>query len=354
MNYIRHLNGFFVRLAEDQRMTPYHISLYFALFQQWNEERFVEQIIISRGEMMQLSRIGSANTYARCMKELAEWGYISYSASSNLHSGSKVSCIPFDTATDAETDTTKNTTGDTGIETDIPDDTGEDIGRNACNPTNIGSDTERSIATDTDIKIDTTSNTGADTTASTGISGGLKNDTADNIARNTGITANTENDTGRSPSDPKNNSAGIISDIPSDTASDTLFINNTNKNKQEEKREKINQEENFEEKWKRQNRTPKVNSEDSSKRQNQIPDLRSVEQFFEQNQFLRSEAQQFHLHYQSAGWKTGGGIKIQDWQAVARKWMINAQSLKKDERESNQIGTSKLSVTVNKDYSEPL
>ena len=35
MNYIRHLGGFFIRLAEDQRMTPYHISLYFALFQQW-------------------------------------------------------------------------------------------------------------------------------------------------------------------------------------------------------------------------------------------------------------------------------------------------------------------------------
>jgi hypothetical protein len=35
MNYIRHLNGFFARLAEDKRMSFYHISLYFATFQQW-------------------------------------------------------------------------------------------------------------------------------------------------------------------------------------------------------------------------------------------------------------------------------------------------------------------------------
>ena len=113
MNYIRHLSGFFIRLAEDQRMTPYHISLYFALFQQWNAERFGDWFVISRSEMMQLSRIGSANTYARCMKELSDWGYIMYTASSNLHLGSRVSCIRFDTATDIA----RNTGTDTGIKT---------------------------------------------------------------------------------------------------------------------------------------------------------------------------------------------------------------------------------------------
>ena len=61
--------------------------------------------------MMQLSRIGSANTYARCMKEMSDWGYISYTASSNIHSGSRVSCIRFDTTTDIA----RNTGTDTGI-----------------------------------------------------------------------------------------------------------------------------------------------------------------------------------------------------------------------------------------------
>ena len=100
MNYIRHLNGFFARLAEDKRMSSYHISLYFALFQQWNADRFGEQFVIGRTETMNLSRLGSVNTYARCMKELSEWGYIRYNPSSNIHAGSRVSCIRFDTASD--------------------------------------------------------------------------------------------------------------------------------------------------------------------------------------------------------------------------------------------------------------
>ena len=152
MNYIRHLSGFFIRLAEDQRMTPYHISLYLALFQQWNAERFGDWFVISRSEMMQLSRIGSANTYARCMKELSDWGYIMYTASSNLHSGSRVSCIRFDTATD----TASSTGTDTGTKSDTASDTDNDTARDTGTTGNTESDTGRSIATDTGIKTDTT------------------------------------------------------------------------------------------------------------------------------------------------------------------------------------------------------
>ena len=76
MNYIRHLTGFFTRLSQDQRMTPFHVSLYMAPFQLWNLNRFKNPFTISRDEMMQLSLIGSVNTYARCMKQLQERGYI--------------------------------------------------------------------------------------------------------------------------------------------------------------------------------------------------------------------------------------------------------------------------------------
>jgi len=97
-----------------------------------------------------------------------------------------------------------------------------------------------------------------------------------------------------------------------------------------------------------------TNSENLPNEKSPVPDLSETEQFFEQNQFPRSEAQKFYAHYQSSGWKTGDQMKILSWQAVARKWMNNTQSFKTDEREPNQIGTSKLSVTVNKNYSEPL
>ena len=109
MNYIRHLNGFFQCLEQDERMTAYHVSLYLSCFRLWNINRFKNPFPICRYEMMRLSRIGSANTYARCIKQLDEWGYIEYSPSANMHSGSMVSCIRFDIARDTPPGTASDT-----------------------------------------------------------------------------------------------------------------------------------------------------------------------------------------------------------------------------------------------------
>lgn len=97
MNYIRHLNSFFEISGKDSRLSAYHVSLYMALFQLWNRNRFRDSFPVDREELMQLSRIGSKNTYAKCMKQLHQWGYIQYSARGNLHTGWKVSCTGFDT-----------------------------------------------------------------------------------------------------------------------------------------------------------------------------------------------------------------------------------------------------------------
>lgn len=109
MNYIRHLNGFFQRLEQDNRMTAHHISLYLSCFQIWNMNRFRNPFSVNRFDMMKLSRIGSVNTYARCIKELNQWGYIEYFPSANLYSGSHISCISFDIAVDTGSDTASDT-----------------------------------------------------------------------------------------------------------------------------------------------------------------------------------------------------------------------------------------------------
>ena len=181
-----------------------------------------------------------------------------------------------------------------------------------------------------------------------------KSDTRSDTASDTGITANTETDTGRSIADQENNSASIKTDTACDTGSDTLLINSLNKNKQEEKSVRGNQKLDVDENEKNQKRLRTTNSENLPDEKFQVPDLSEVEQIFEQNQFPCSEAQKFYAHYQSSGWKTGDMKKIISWQAVARKWMNNTQSYKTDEREFNQVGTSKHSVTVNKNYAEPL
>ena len=98
VNYIKHLNAVYILMAEDNRLTPHHISLYLALFQMWNLNHFNSPVSISRAEMKTLSKIGSNNTYSRCLRQLDEFGYIHYQPSFNPMLGSKVSCIRFDTA----------------------------------------------------------------------------------------------------------------------------------------------------------------------------------------------------------------------------------------------------------------
>ena len=113
MNYIKHLNGFFQRLEVDEKITPHHISLYMALFQLWNMNRFRNQFEVNRMDLMCMSRIGSRNTYSRCMKQLNDWGYIGYSPGGNRYQLSKVSCTRFDTASGTTSGTANGTASGT-------------------------------------------------------------------------------------------------------------------------------------------------------------------------------------------------------------------------------------------------
>ena len=96
MNYIRHLNGVLEKFATDERLRPTHISLYLALFQMWNAARFQNPLSINRTELMQISKIGSANTYTDCLKDLHAWGYVKYIPSFNPTKGSLVNLYRYD------------------------------------------------------------------------------------------------------------------------------------------------------------------------------------------------------------------------------------------------------------------
>lgn len=93
MNYIRHLTAFFDRIAVDERIHPTHISLYMALFQFWNLNRFQNPISISRSEMMVVSKIQAKATYHKVIKELHEYGFIVYKPSYNPFRGSEVQLV---------------------------------------------------------------------------------------------------------------------------------------------------------------------------------------------------------------------------------------------------------------------
>ncbi len=70
MNYIRHLKWIYSRFLEDERLNPSHVSLYMAIFQEWNSARFPEELYINRQQLMQVSKVRSRSGYHRSIKEL--------------------------------------------------------------------------------------------------------------------------------------------------------------------------------------------------------------------------------------------------------------------------------------------
>lgn len=95
MNYIKHLTGFYEKVLQDDIINPTHISLYVALFQFWNFNRFSNPICISRDEIMRISKINSNATYHKCLRNLHSLGYIDYQPSYNPFIGSKIFMYDF-------------------------------------------------------------------------------------------------------------------------------------------------------------------------------------------------------------------------------------------------------------------
>ena len=114
MNYILQLSGFFQKVAADNRLNPTHVSLYMAIFQFWNAERFQNPVSISRQELMRISKISAKATYHKCIKDLHTYGYIQYLPSFNPFKGSLV--YLFDMQSSAKLVTTHDRTN---IETSI-------------------------------------------------------------------------------------------------------------------------------------------------------------------------------------------------------------------------------------------
>jgi hypothetical protein len=100
----------------DSRITPFHISLYMALFRRWNLNFFKNPVSVSRDELMKLSKIGSVNTYIKCLKELDQFGFIRYQPSYNPHRGSLVYLFTFDNGSVQAVIPFKNNTNNTNLD----------------------------------------------------------------------------------------------------------------------------------------------------------------------------------------------------------------------------------------------
>jgi hypothetical protein len=78
------------RIRGDERLLATHVSLFTALFVQWQRNRFINPVRVTRRELMTFSKIASIATYHKCIRELDEFGYIRYQPSYHPAKGSLI------------------------------------------------------------------------------------------------------------------------------------------------------------------------------------------------------------------------------------------------------------------------
>jgi len=98
VNFIKHTVAFARHIPIDDRLTPYHISLYYAYFHMWNDERFDNPFRMYRDDVMDLAAIGSSTTFRKCLYDLNRWEYLHYLPSQSKHRPSKIEIHRLDVA----------------------------------------------------------------------------------------------------------------------------------------------------------------------------------------------------------------------------------------------------------------
>lgn len=81
---------FYDAAQHDAIISATHVSLYFALFHQWQLSNCINPFEIKRDKIMMLAKISSRKTFSKCMRVLHDTGYIKYIPSYNPEISSMV------------------------------------------------------------------------------------------------------------------------------------------------------------------------------------------------------------------------------------------------------------------------
>ena len=301
MNYIKHLTGFFEKVSVDYDLNPTHISLYMAIFQLWNQNRFQNPISISRDELMRISKIASTATYHKCMKDLTEREYVIYKPSFNPFKGSilEVCNLDFYTKPVPKKELKKRTTKSKNDQ--VIEQVNEQVTKQALNKHQTSSKHVPYI-------------------------NNINNTNIINIAKQENL---------------KNEKK--------------LIFTNSIFDEVEEKDLKVE----LKEEKKLREKKKKVEIEKSK------PTLEETQIYFLEKNFPEVEAQRFFNYFESNGWLVGGRTKMKDWKAAARNWMLNAKKFSKNQITDSALSTraqsresvlvpNHLHVTNQKNYGEAL
>lgn len=336
MNYIKHLSGFFDKVANDKTLNPTHVSLYMSLFQFWNCNRFKNPISISRNEVMRISKISSKATYHKCLKNLHTLGYINYEPSHNPFKGSHVYLLNFS----------------------------EELRPMLKKDRNLSSNSEPVFGLVTEQVMDKPY-TGSETGTEQAVVSYINNTNIPNISNNLNISNLVEQ--------AKNNYFKTETVKKEEKSSA--------KKEENEMQEKVlleNQKsaslafadynaEHTENDWQKEffitssvSSGPRhfehvISSADERREaKSKKPSIENVKSYFLEQHFPELEAIKFFNYFSSVGWLVGGKTPMVDWQAAAQNWILNAPKFKHN-TDTTPIDRAKhLTVANDKDYAEPL
>jgi SOS-response transcriptional repressor LexA len=290
MNYIKHLTGFFEKIKYDNEINPSVISVYIAIFQIWNQNRFKSPINASRDEIMFASKINSTATYHKCIKILEEKGYIIYTPSFSSYTRTSIEILALDDFLKPKTKPVqivnnirlKNEKG-----TEQPLEQGREQPR------------ERLY----------------------------------NIYNNKHIKTINKHS--------KQSNKKLFDHTSTEKKEQEYFF------EYEEESKKVAQK-----KDKNKIVIPRLSSRAVSRDEEQIPpQWDRVFEFFIAKSSSRIEAEKFYNHYSSNGWKVGGKTAMKDWHASARNWILNTKNYNP---KSAAPQPNHLHINQDKNYAEPL
>ncbi|SEB01290.1 hypothetical protein SAMN05443667_11545 [Flavobacterium gillisiae] len=313
MNYIKHLTGFFDKVSKDKILNPTHVSLYIALFQFWNCNRFKNPISISRDEVMRISKISSKATYHKCLKNLHSLGYINYEPSYNPFKGSQVYLFNLADELKPMPKSERNTSSNTEPVFKLVD---EQLVNKSCTSSDTG--TEQALVP----YINNTNNT--------------NNQNIIKIVNG--------NEQAQNFKDDDSFFKKVDTEMP-------LAFADTNKNQTEGGQQKKEKKLREKKKSFSDSTTKKISKKEIVGKE--PPPFEEIKTYFLEQIFPEIEAQKFFNYFSSNGWLVGGKTPMVEWKAAAQNWMINANKFNSNEQ--NQPNRAKhLNTTVDKDYSEPL
>lgn len=283
MNYIKHLTGFFEKVSADYDLNPTHISLYMAIFQLWNQNRFQNPISISRDELMRISKIASTATYHKCMKDLTEREYVIYKPSFNPFKGSilEVCNLDFYTKPIPKKELKKRTTKSKNEQ--VIKQVDEQLTKQALNKHQTSSKHVPYIN-----NINNTNSINLD---------------KQEISKN-------------------ENKLNFTNSIFDEVQESDLKVELKEEKKLREKKKKVEIEK-------------------------AKPTLEETQIYFLEKNFPEIEAQRFFNYFESNGWLVGGRTKMKDWKAAARNWMLNAKKFSKNDNSSSALSVRAESRTIN-------